>query len=75
VDRPTAAHEMANAEEGDAEQDEPEAAVQHELDLPVVEKPYHRSCNGAIGRCCAELSHSIGAAIDAGQYWRLVRVT
>jgi hypothetical protein len=66
---------VANAEERDAEQDEPEAAIQHELDFPIGEKPHHRSCNGAIGRRSTKLSHSIGAAMDATRYRRFVRVT
>ena len=49
VDRPAAADEVANAEERDGEQDEPEATVQRELNFPIGEKPHHRSRNGAIG--------------------------
>ena len=49
MDRPAAADEVADADERDREEDEPEASVQDELDLPVREKPHHRSRNGAIG--------------------------
>ncbi len=62
VDRPAAAHEMAHADIRDAQQDEAESGVQHELNLPVGEKPQHHGRNGAIGRTVGRLGHSIGAA-------------
>ena len=49
VNRPAGADEVANADERHAQQHEPEAAVQDELNLPIGEKPHHRSCNAAIG--------------------------
>jgi hypothetical protein len=61
MDRPAATDEVADADERDDEQDEPEAARSAQLDLPVGEKPHHRSCNGAIGEWNTQLSHSIGA--------------
>jgi hypothetical protein len=35
MNRPAAADEVANADEGDAQEDEAEAAVQQELNFPV----------------------------------------
>ena len=62
MDRPAAADEMAHADERDAQQDEAESGVQHELNLPVGEKPQHHGCNGAIGHAGMRLGHSIGVA-------------
>jgi len=63
MDGPAAPDEMADAEECDHEQDEPEAGIEHELDLPVGEKPYHRSYNATIGVASTNLCHPIGAAV------------
>jgi hypothetical protein len=35
MDRPPAADEVADAEERDSEQDEPEAAIDDQLELPI----------------------------------------
>ena len=65
MDGPAPAHEVPDTEERKGKESEAEAAVQHELNLPIGEKPHHRSRNGAIGVRGAKLSHSIGPAAAA----------
>jgi hypothetical protein len=60
VERPAVPDEVADADVGDAEEQQPEASVEQDLEFPVGEKPSHRVSNGAIGYADAKLRHSVG---------------
>ena len=48
-ERPALVHEMAGADDGDAEEQDSEPRVEQELDLLVGEKTTHRVSNAGIG--------------------------